>query len=258
MAQRSNRRRVRRRGRFSGLYKLLSALLILAALVAGCLVFFRVDTVVVSGNQRYTQEEIIQVSGVSQGENLFALLLRRGEIAQTLREQLPYVEAVSIRTALPDTLIVEVRECQAAAYITYEGADWLLNTSGKLLERVEQGQTGDALEITGVTALQPSPGTPLAVSVEESRKLADLLALMQALEERELLAGADSIDLSSDSRMEMRYEDRLTVRFAYASDYSYDAKALQAAIDYLGPEERSVVDLTFEDGPHLYQEQGEG
>ena len=58
--------------------------------------------------------------------------------------------------------------------------------------------------------------------------------------------------------MEMRYEDRLTVRLAYASDYSYDAKALQAAIDYLGPEERSVVDLTFEDGPHLYQEQGEG
>ena len=258
MAHRSSRRRARRRGRFSGLYKLLSALLILAALVAGCLVFFRAEGVAVSGNERYTEEEIVRVSGVTQGENLFALLLRRGEIADALREQLPYVEAVSIRSALPDTLVIEVRECRAAAYIRYEGADWLLNAGGKLLERVTDGETGDTVELTGVTALQPSPGTQLAVSQEESRKLEDALALLGALEERGLLAGADSIDLSSDSRIEMRYEDRLTVRLAYASDYDYDAKALAAAIDYLGSEERSVVDLTFEDGPHLYPERPAG
>ena len=95
MAHRSNRRRRRRRGRFSGLYKLLSALLILGALVAGCLVFFRVDEVLISGNQRYTAEEIILASGVEQGENLFAL--NKNEIAGKILRGLPSVSYTHLR-----------------------------------------------------------------------------------------------------------------------------------------------------------------
>ena len=251
MAHRSNRRRRRRRGRFSGLYKLLSALLILGALVAGCLVFFRVDEVLISGNQRYTAEEIILASGVEQGENLFAL--NKNEIAGKILRGLPYVVTVAPRRSLPDTLVIEVTECSAVAYIRYEGADWLLNSGGKLLERVAAGGGADTVEITGLTVLQPTEGTELAVGQEEKQKLSDLLALMGALEEVGLLPQADYIDLSSSIRMELSYEGRLTVYIPYASDYSYDAKALRAAIDYLQPGEESVVDLTFEDGPHLYQ-----
>ena len=59
MAARRNRRRRRRnRGRFGFLYKLMSALIICAAILAGCIVFFRVDVVVVDGNVRYTSEEM--------------------------------------------------------------------------------------------------------------------------------------------------------------------------------------------------------
>ena len=65
MAARRNRRgRRRNRGRFGFLYKLLSFLLILAAIFAGCVVFFRVETVAVTGQSPYSQEEIIQASGV--------------------------------------------------------------------------------------------------------------------------------------------------------------------------------------------------
>ena len=249
MAHRSSRRRTRRRGRFSGLYKVLSTLLILGIVVAACLIFFRVDQVVVAGNQRYTAEEIIAVTGVERGQNLYTL--NKGDIDRRLREQLPYVEAVSIWRSLPDTLMIEVRECRAAACIQTDSGLWLLNTSGKLLEQTEQSEV---TEILGLTALQPLAGTMLAVGQEESRKLTDLIALMTALEDRGLLSETGSIDLSSDTVIEAVWQDRLTVRFAYASDYEYDAKALQAAIDYLGEQERSVVDLTFDDGPHLYQE----
>ena len=50
MAARRNRNtRRRNRGRFGGLYKLLSVLLIFAAILLGCLVFFRVDRIEVTG-----------------------------------------------------------------------------------------------------------------------------------------------------------------------------------------------------------------
>ena len=59
MAARRNRRgRRRNRGRFSALYKLLSVLIIFAAILMGCVVFFRVSTVEITGDSPYTEEEI--------------------------------------------------------------------------------------------------------------------------------------------------------------------------------------------------------
>lgn len=247
MAHRSNRRRRRRRGRFSGLYKLLSVVLILAAVAAGCLVFFRVDQVVVSGNQRYTTQEIESVSGVERGDNL--ITLNKNEIKQRLLKELPYVEGVNIRRGLPDSLVITVYECEAVAWIQENGVLWLMNSNGKLLEQV--GESG-LTRITGIVALQPSAGSMLEAGQEDAYKLRDLRSLMAALEEKKLLTGCGVIDLSGGSRIELTYEDRLTVYIPYASDYDYDAKALKAAIDYLEPGEESVVDLTFDDGPHLY------
>ena len=70
MAARHNRRR-RRRGRFSFLYKLLSVVLIVCAIVAGSVIFFRVEEITVSGSTVYSSDEIIAASEVAVGDNLF-------------------------------------------------------------------------------------------------------------------------------------------------------------------------------------------
>ncbi|MDE6591073.1 MAG: FtsQ-type POTRA domain-containing protein, partial [Oscillospiraceae bacterium] len=85
----------RRRGRFSGLYKALSVLIVAAAVVLACVVFFRVNSVEVTGNVRYTTEEIIEASGITTGDNLVAL--SRSRVSAAICTQLPYVENVSIR-----------------------------------------------------------------------------------------------------------------------------------------------------------------
>jgi cell division protein FtsQ len=59
MARRRNSNRRRRRGSFGFLYKLLSTLAICAVVVAALTLFFRVDTIEVSGTARYSAQEII-------------------------------------------------------------------------------------------------------------------------------------------------------------------------------------------------------
>ena len=67
MAARRNRRgRRRNRGRFSALYKLLSVLIIFAAILMGCVVFFRVSTVEITGDSPYTEEEIRRLLSMHQ------------------------------------------------------------------------------------------------------------------------------------------------------------------------------------------------
>ena len=66
MARRRHSRR-RGRGSFGFLYKLLSVLAICGAIIAAMTLFFRVDEIVVTGQKRYTAEEIQTASGVEPG-----------------------------------------------------------------------------------------------------------------------------------------------------------------------------------------------
>ena len=124
-----------RRVRFGWLYGVISALLILAAVVGGCIVFFRVDTIEVQGNSRYTQQEIVEASGVQQGDNMF--LLNKFEIIDKMLSQLTYLDDVTIRRGLPSTLKINVTECTVAGVVRNgdTGEWWLVSSGGKLLER---------------------------------------------------------------------------------------------------------------------------
>ena len=89
MARNRSTNRRRRRGRFSFLTKLLCILLIAGAVVAALTVFFKVQSITVSGNARYTSEEVVAASGIEIEDNLF--LLNKYSAAQAIFEKLPYV-----------------------------------------------------------------------------------------------------------------------------------------------------------------------
>ncbi len=61
--------RRRRRGSLGPLLRLLSLLLAAVAIVAALTLFFKVDQVLVTGNSRYTQAEIVAASGIEKGDN---------------------------------------------------------------------------------------------------------------------------------------------------------------------------------------------
>ena len=103
MGRRRNSGR-RRRGSFGFLYKLLSTLVICAVIIVALTLFFRVGNVVVTGQQRYTAEEIAAATGVEIGDNLY--LMDKNSIADALLEQLPDIETLRISRKLPDTLMV--------------------------------------------------------------------------------------------------------------------------------------------------------
>ena len=173
--QRRHPPRRRRRGRFRGLYKLLSVLLVAAAVVLACVVFFRVNSVEVTGNARYTAAEVIKASGIQMGDNLIAL--PRSRVSASICAQLPYVESVSIRKALPDGVVLSVTERVAAASVESAEGRWLVSAQGKLLEKDKGGV--DVIRITGLTAAGPYAGGMIqAAEGEEAtlRYVGELLA----------------------------------------------------------------------------------
>nr|WP_317322870.1 FtsQ-type POTRA domain-containing protein [uncultured Flavonifractor sp.] len=249
MAARRNRRgRRRNRGRFGGLYKLLSILIIFAAILAGCIIFFRVNTMVVSGNARYTQEEVIAAAGVERGDNLFTL--NKYQIADRILTQLPYVEDVSISRKLPDALIFEVAESAGVAWVESGGSYWLMNGRCKLLETGDAALVQGKPQLLGLTPESPTVGNTLTVPPEGQDKLERLQAFLEAIQAR-LMTGSLSafIDLSSDNEIRFGYGQNLTVIFPLNGDFdnaTYELKRTLETMDERGIPRTGTLDLNYE------------
>ncbi len=245
MATRGNNRR-RRRGRFGFLYKLLSVVLILGAVLAGCIVFFRVEYIRVEGGDFYSKEEVIAASGVELGDNL--ILINQVRAGSRIVAKLPYINAVNPRLVLPNTVVFTLTESTAAGVLKGEnGVWWIVDSGGKLLEQGDQTLVNSHPAISGLTLLMPSVGGKMAVSVEESGKLNSLKQILSAMEGRNMLSKLQSMDLSGVSEIRMSYEERFTVRMPmYSDDFYLLIHTLEQAAAYLDNGQTGTIDLTGE------------
>ena len=227
----ARRRHARRRGggSFGFLYKLLSVLLICAAIIAAMTLFFRVDEIIVTGQRRYTEEEIREASGVELGSNLY--LLNKYDIVRSITRQLPYIENIRVNRKLPDALVIEVRESGRPFAVVQDGIAWLISSNGKIVEQGTAAQADQYCLISGCELLAPSVGTGIALATEYATQQSSLLDLMAALEAAGMAEDADGIRLDDLSYLNMDYIGRFTVRMAYGADYDWELKKLAKTLE---------------------------
>lgn len=250
MARRRHTRRRRHHRSAAVLYKLLSVVVISGAIVAALTLFFKVETITVSGTTEYSSEEIITASGVKQGDNLF--LLNKYEIYESILEKLPYVSSVSISRKLPDTLLIKVTDSNQGGVIEDHGTYWVLSAEGKLLGK--RAEAGRGALITGLTLAEPEVGKKAAVEEGQERALKQLLDLLAALEEKGMLQGVGSFEFSQESVISIKYADRYVVKFPYGADFPYKLTRLGQVIERLeeqGDQRAGVLDLTADGEIHF-------
>lgn len=248
MARRRKSNRRRRRGSFGFLYKLLSTLAICAVVVAALTLFFRVDTIEVTGMERYTAQEIIDASGVDTGDNLF--LLNKYSVDQDIKAALPYVQELRINRRLPDTLVIQVQECGTPMAVIQDGSAWLVSPAGKIVEQMEPSAAEGYAVIDGCQLLAPSVGTALALATEYAGQQQSLLDLLAALEEAGLVEKVNAIHLGDLSVLRMDYDGRFTVELPYGADYDYKLRFLTAALEKgaIQDNQTGTIQLTRDDG----------
>ncbi|MCI8304864.1 MAG: FtsQ-type POTRA domain-containing protein [Lawsonibacter sp.] len=283
MSRRSSRSRTHRRnrGRFGPLFKLLCVLAVGVALTVGATVFFRVESVTVSGNQRYSQEEIIAASGIQLGDNLYGL--NKVRIGRSIRTSLPYIGKLSINRAPPSAILITVTEWEAVARIAVpepeqaaavrsgageEGADsgsqppepvpvaqepWLINIEAKLLEPAPPDSS--AILVSGLTSIAPEAGSRLKVPESEETRLEALIRLLEALEAAELSTEVSSVHLDA-TQLTLRYADRFNVKIKLDGNFDYSLRVMKAVRENReaqdGPDARGSIDLTQEGFEAVY------
>ena len=190
--------------------------------MAALSLFFKAEQIFVTGTSRYSQQQVLQASGIRQGGNLF--LLNKHQAAASITEQLPYVESVRIRRQLPNALHIEITECAHPLALEQDGAVWLLN--------------GSPL-VTGLALTSPQLNR-LAVP-DNADKWDTLRQLWQQLLSKDMAGSVQSIDLEDPSRITLRYLDRFDVVLKKDDDFDYRLNYLAAVIGRLDGSDQGTI-----------------
>ncbi len=240
---RRSRRAVPRRAPGNVLLRLLAMLLMVAALLACAVIFFKVTDIQVTGCQLYTVEQVAGACGISLGDNL--LLIRKPAAAARLKILLPYIENVRIGRALPGTVTIEVSESGAAFSVEAEdGTSWLINGSGKVLE--EAGvSAADYPKLTGVILKKPEPG--LQALTNQTSNLEAAQQLMELLGESDIVPQITEIDVSKTFDIVVWYGNQYEVHLGGTDRLDYKLRYLLSILDQLDSARGGVIDLTLEE-----------
>lgn len=244
MARKRNSSRRHRGGGLGFFYKLLTVLAICAVIVVAMTLFFKANTIVVSGNSRYTDQEVLDASGIKAGDNLF--LLNKYAADQHMREQLPYLDDIHISKKFPDTLLIDVTEFTTIFALEQEGTVWLISDTGKIVDTCAPEEAEGLPSIDGCELLAPSVGTYIELSTERESHQESLLALIKALKAADGVEQVSAIHLASSTELSMDYAGRFTVKMTYGADYDKMLLFVKTVMDTLETNETGIIDLTTE------------
>ncbi len=220
----------------------LTFFLIIASVILIMSVFFKIGKIEVTGNSLYTDEEIIDASGIQIGDNLF--FTNRIGAGSRVVVKLPYVDAVTITRGLPNRVTIIVQESNAVGYIDVNGELWSLSGTGKFLGTVEKSDAEYMAEITGITVTEAAVGDTIKASQEDSEKYAYLLEILDQIQSRGMTARISAIDISDAENAVIEYDNRFTVKLGVKDNTEYKFGKLAAALEKLGANDSGTLDLS--------------
>ena len=125
----------RKKALIAVLISLLTVLIIVFSAIMAFL-FFKVETITVKGTvSNYSQNEIVEATGVKIKDNL--LFVNKKKIEQSLVEKMPYIKTVKIEKKLPSTIIVNITQTKNEICILSDEKYYAADKDGKILAKLD-------------------------------------------------------------------------------------------------------------------------
>ena len=275
-----------KRGRF--LLHLATVAAMVMAVVLGMAIFFKVEKVQVSGNNKYSAWEVSEASGIEIGSNL--MTISRAQISGSVISNLPYVDTVRVGINLPDTVNIEITELDVVYSISDSAGNWwLMNTEGKIVEGINEVAAKDYTQVLGLRLTDPvvgqqavaqepelptipldvpegettedgevvtepvaettAPEETLAVGVTGAERLETAMSVLQTLSTNSISGMIDSVDVSKLTAIELWYDARFQINLGDVSRVDYKIESLKATVSQMESYERGQLDISFENWP---------
>lgn len=192
-------------------------LFLVAAILVALYYGFLLSDIVVLGNETYSAEHIIELSGLQLGKHILACDL---DAAQAGVEENPYLQVESITYIFPSRIRIIVTERKEAAGIIGLDYNVIIDKNGYVLSMSGGTDLSKLLQVTGVTMT----GFQLGQRLGQGNDLttATLVDIIAKLEEYALISSIKSIDMTTPLALTMTAQNGLKIQLGQATDL--DAK----------------------------------
>ena len=251
------------------LVQMLTVTAVVAAMVAGLSVFFKVENITVTGAEVYSAWSIREASGIQEGDSL--LTFSHARAGALIKANKPYVKTVRFGIKLPDTVNI-IMEGEDVVYAIEDstGSWWLINSDGEVVEQTNKSKAANYTKILGVTLENPTLGR-LAVAVEAApqvttasdatdptttteslptittgaQRLTTALGIVDALEANDIVGEAASVDVTRLEDIILWYGSRYQVNLGDESNMEYKIACMNDAILQLSEFDSGILDISF-------------
>lgn len=241
--------------------QLITVTAVVLAIVMGLSVFFRVETITVTGADTYSAWAVREASGISEGDKL--LTFSKIRAASQIMANLPYVKGVRIGIKLPDTVNIMIEEESVVYAIkSSDGQWWMMDSDGRVVEQANNAKAATATQVLGVTLEAPTVnekgvatemtpsetnelGELIPVSTTGAQRLTAALQILKALENNDIVGEAASVDVTSTEDIILWYGTRYQVNLGDTSRLDYKVDCMNDAILQMSDYQSGVLDISF-------------
>lgn len=217
----------RRRRNLSLYYLLIFIICVLVLFILSRTVLFNINEYLVSGNERYSTDEILEAGNLKLGKNMYNLNLDNAEAR--IKDELIYIEEVELLRKLPDKLIVNITEATAYACCEYDNGRYcVISRGGRYLETEQLNVRNDLIVITGMELTGVALGEDFE-SKDENKELI-ILELLKTIDEL-CPDKITYIDITDRTNIKMGYQGRIDIEFGSSLDYEYKLRYIITIIE---------------------------
>lgn len=194
-------------------YLMLIALFITLIVVTMFSPLFNIKSIVVTGNNKITQNEIISLSQVQLEENTYKI--NKYKVKQKIKEN-AYIEDVTIKRKLPSELQISIVERQVAFMIEYGASFVYIDNQGYILEISENKLELPILQGIQTESTQFEAGKRL--ENEDLQKMNTVLKIMEIAKNNDISNIITRIDIEDEENYKIIFETK--EKTAYLGDNS--------------------------------------
>ena len=199
---------------------------------------FKVKTVVVEGNEDTPADEIISMSSIEYGTNIFMVDL---EAAKAGIETSPFMECIAITRVLPDTISIQIKERCRRAVVQYLDTYMLIDEDGIILETCDDQMQNSYPLVTGINIMSFQVGSKLQAS--DMYQIDVLQELLVELHCRNL-SQITEVDVSNPVNIMLKYKSGMEVCIGEAKEIANKLARMSAIMTEL--ETQNITDGTID------------
>ncbi len=214
--------------------------LVSVCIVLSLTVFFKIDSISVEGETRYSKEDIIASCMIEPGDNLILCNTSPGE--SEIWRKFPYIESVTIRKKLFNRIVINVQEAVPTSMIESQGKYVLLSESGKIIDIFDKKQT-DVPIIMG--AKLNNPRLSSSISYQDSSIESFINEILSAAD-RYGFGVLKTIDISNLSKITLEHKKGLHIILGTPENIDYKMKtAMKILQKGVSEEDGGTLDVSL-------------